>query len=76
LRDHQRNIKETHTTGLSQIDMMTDLVKMLTAKLELMKNPYASLGAMDGGEAGMEGMGGPGMASGEYKTPTANVFVM
>lgn len=29
LKDRQKDIKDTHTTGLSQIDMMADLIKLL-----------------------------------------------
>jgi intraflagellar transport protein 81 len=29
LKEKQRELRETHTTGLSQIDMMNDLVKLL-----------------------------------------------
>ena len=33
LKEKQREIKETHTTGLSQIDMMNDLIKLLQIKV-------------------------------------------
>lgn len=33
LKEKQREIKDTHTTGLSQIDMMSDLVRLLQLKV-------------------------------------------
>jgi hypothetical protein len=32
LKEKQRELRETHTTGLSQIDMMNDLVKLLQVR--------------------------------------------
>lgn len=32
LRYKQRDIKDNHTTGLSQIDMMNDLIKLLQVR--------------------------------------------
>lgn len=29
LKEKQRELKDTHTTGLSQIDMMNDLIRLL-----------------------------------------------
>lgn len=37
LKEKNREIKEIHTTGLSQIDMMTDLLKLLQIKVDLQK---------------------------------------
>ncbi|GAX78455.1 hypothetical protein CEUSTIGMA_g5895.t1 [Chlamydomonas eustigma] len=37
LKEKQKDIKDSHTTGLSQIDMMTDLVKLLQLKVDLHK---------------------------------------
>lgn len=37
LREQQRNLKDTHSSGLSQIDMMSDLIKLLQLKLDLTK---------------------------------------
>jgi intraflagellar transport protein 81 len=33
LKEKQRELKDTHTTGLSQIDMMTDLIKLLQVRV-------------------------------------------
>lgn len=37
LKEKNREIKENHTTGLSQIDMMTDLLRLLQIKVDLQK---------------------------------------
>lgn len=37
LKERHKDIKETHTTGLSQIDMMTDLIRLLQLKSDLKK---------------------------------------
>jgi len=34
LKEKQKEIKDTHTTGLSQIDMMSDLVRLLQLKVQ------------------------------------------
>jgi hypothetical protein len=35
LKERQRGLKDSHSSGLSQIDMMADLMKLLTAKISL-----------------------------------------
>lgn len=35
LRERQREIKDTHTSGLSQIDIMNDMIRLLQLKLNL-----------------------------------------
>mmetsp|Transcript_9266 Transcript_9266/g.19811 ORF Transcript_9266/g.19811 Transcript_9266/m.19811 type:complete len:706 (+) Transcript_9266:158-2275(+) len=49
LKDKQKEIKETHTTGLSQIDMMNDLIKLLQIKLEVQKREMGIAVAPSGG---------------------------
>jgi intraflagellar transport protein 81 len=34
LRERQREIKDTHTTGLSQIEIMNDMIRLLQLKLK------------------------------------------
>ncbi|KAG1672417.1 hypothetical protein FOA52_013202 [Chlamydomonas sp. UWO 241] len=73
MKDRQKDIKDTHSNGLSQIDMMNDLIKLLQLKLDLQRremgiapsapasvpimNPIGMGGHMGGGGGG----GGGGM---------------
>lgn len=67
LRDQQRTLKETHNSGLSQIEMMTDLVKLLQIKIDLVRSPM--------------GTSSPKFMAGDTRAPRddsshANVFVL
>lgn len=59
LKDKQKDIRDTHTTGLSQIDMMNDLVRLLQIKVECQRRE-AGLGPAPvyGADAGAGGGGG------------------
>ncbi|KAJ9520183.1 hypothetical protein QJQ45_030110 [Haematococcus lacustris] len=54
LKERQREIKETHSTGLSQIDMMNDLVRLLQIKLSAQRRELGlpSLGPALGQDKG------------------------
>ncbi|KAJ9520358.1 hypothetical protein QJQ45_030297 [Haematococcus lacustris] len=59
LKERQREIKETHSTGLSQIDMMNDLVRLLQIKLSAQRR-----------ELGLPSLGpSPGQDKGNIDTP-------
>jgi hypothetical protein len=51
LKEKQRQIKDNHSTGLGQIDMMNDLMRLLQIKLEYHRHggstEAGSLGPMD-----------------------------
>jgi intraflagellar transport protein 81 len=83
LREQQRNAKEHHAYGLTQIDMMSDLIGLLQVKQQLQAS-YAQCGQMGGvgssggrqlGSAGgmMPGVGGRGLGGQSYNT---NVMVL
>ncbi len=68
LRDRQRDIKDTHTTGMSQIDIMNDMIRLLQLKLNLAK------GISGGGMDFMGGGGGGGGGGHAFDTGSANVL--
>lgn len=84
LKEKQKEIKDTHTTGLSQIDMMNDLIKLLQIKLDVQKRdmgiisapPMRVPGDRGPGDAPRGGAAG-GQAGGQFNTASgANVFVL
>lgn len=61
LRERQREIKDTHTTGLGQIDIMNDMIRLLQLKLNLAKGgDGAAFLSMIGGAGGGGGEGAGG----------------
>jgi intraflagellar transport protein 81 len=80
LREQQRNAKEHHAYGLTQIDMMSDLINLLQLKQQLQAS-YAQCGQMGSsgrqlGSAGSMmpgGVGGRGMGGQSYNM---NVMVL
>ncbi|MEW5311643.1 MAG: hypothetical protein WDW38_003340 [Sanguina aurantia] len=67
LRDRQRDIKDNHTTGLSQIDMMNDLIKLLQLKMALHRQAQ-----------GLPASAYPSLPppTQSFETATANVMVL
>uniref|UniRef100_A0A7S0WQ24 IFT81 calponin homology domain-containing protein n=1 Tax=Chlamydomonas leiostraca TaxID=1034604 RepID=A0A7S0WQ24_9CHLO len=63
LKDKQKDIRDTHTTGLSQIDMMNDLVRLLQIKVECQRRE-AGLGPSPGYSGGAGGNTPPPAAPG------------
>ena len=50
LKDKQKEIKDTHTTGLSQIEMMSDLVRLLQLKVCVVLGEESGSDLSDGRE--------------------------
>ncbi|EFJ53072.1 hypothetical protein VOLCADRAFT_78702 [Volvox carteri f. nagariensis] len=72
LRERQREIKDTHTTGLSQIDIMNDMIRLLQLKLNLARG----IRDVDGPGVGVGGAAaaGPGTGGQTFDTGSANVL--
>lgn len=73
LRDRQREIKDTHSTGLSQIDIMNDMLRLLQLKLNLARGIAVDMSQYGGGGGAAGGANG-GMAGQTYDTGSANVL--
>ncbi|KAG2490551.1 hypothetical protein HYH03_010945 [Edaphochlamys debaryana] len=73
-RDRQREIKDTHTSGLSQIDIMNDMIRMLQLKLNLAKGIRVDMGDLGGGGMVGMGMGGGPPAGQVFDTGVGNVL--
>ncbi|GFR42598.1 hypothetical protein Agub_g3529 [Astrephomene gubernaculifera] len=71
LRERQREIKDTHTTGLSQIDIMNDMIRLLQLKLNLARGIAG--GGLEGMMGGMSG-GGASVGGQTFDTGSANVL--
>ncbi len=72
LRERQREIKDTHSTGLSQIDIMNDMLRLLQLKLNLARGIAVDMSQYGGGGGG--GGANGGMGGQMFDTASANVL--
>jgi hypothetical protein len=77
LREQQRTIKGSHSSGLEQLGMLGDLVKVLQLKHRLMQQGGGLVEDMDGEGGHQQGACGTSVAPAKsFHTATANVMVL